>query len=141
MHLSQVYGAGARHTACRSSTPRRPRPTGTARRVSRTTTASQGSAHLHPLNPYGDSKHSFDLWVTEQVAENEAAPRAGRSVKFFNVYGPNEFHKGPQAESRATGPHQSGEGRGLSFVPLAQPGFMPTAGSCAISFLSKTAAT
>ncbi len=54
-------------------------------------------AHLHPLNPYGESKHSFDLWVAEQVARKEAAPPRWAGVKFFNVYGPNEFHKGPQA--------------------------------------------
>ncbi len=54
-------------------------------------------AHLHPLNPYGDSKHTFDLWVAEQVAKNEPAPPRWAGVKFFNVYGPNEFHKGSQA--------------------------------------------
>ena len=54
-------------------------------------------ARLHPLNPYGQSKHSFDLWVAEQVARGEPAPPRWAGVKFFNVYGPNEFHKGPQA--------------------------------------------
>jgi ADP-L-glycero-D-manno-heptose 6-epimerase len=54
-------------------------------------------AHLHPLNPYGQSKHSFDLWVAEQMARSEPAPPRWAGVKFFNVYGPNEFHKGPQA--------------------------------------------
>jgi ADP-L-glycero-D-manno-heptose 6-epimerase len=54
-------------------------------------------AHLHPLNPYGQSKHSFDLWVAEQMTRNEPAPPRWAGVKFFNVYGPNEFHKGTQA--------------------------------------------
>jgi ADP-L-glycero-D-manno-heptose 6-epimerase len=54
-------------------------------------------ARLRPLNPYGRSKHSFDLWVAEQVARREATPPRWAGVKFFNVYGPNEFHKGAQA--------------------------------------------
>ncbi|MGE4063160.1 MAG: ADP-glyceromanno-heptose 6-epimerase [Rhodospirillaceae bacterium] len=54
-------------------------------------------AHLQPLNPYGQSKHSFDLWVAEQTARGGAAPPRWAGVKFFNVYGPNEFHKGAQA--------------------------------------------
>jgi ADP-L-glycero-D-manno-heptose 6-epimerase len=53
--------------------------------------------HLHPLNPYGQSKHTFDLWVAEQVAGGAPAPPRWAGVKFFNVYGPNEFHKGAQA--------------------------------------------
>jgi ADP-L-glycero-D-manno-heptose 6-epimerase len=54
-------------------------------------------AHLHPLNPYGQSKHSFDLWVAEQMMRGEPAPPRWAGVKFFNVYGPNEFHKDSQA--------------------------------------------
>ncbi len=56
-----------------------------------------GLAHLHPLNPYGQSKHTFDLWVAEQAASGAPAPPRWAGVKFFNVYGPNEFHKGAQA--------------------------------------------
>jgi len=45
---------------------------------------------LRPLNPYARSKHQFDLWV---VSQTHTPPRwAG--FKFFNVYGPNEYHKG-----------------------------------------------
>lgn len=48
---------------------------------------------LAPLNLYGWSKHAFDKWAVERAAENEAPPQwAG--LKFFNVYGPNEYHKG-----------------------------------------------
>ena len=46
---------------------------------------------LQPLNPYGWSKHNFDLWVKEQNDE----PPFWAGFKFFNVYGPNEYHKGP----------------------------------------------
>lgn len=48
---------------------------------------------LHPLNPYGDSKQAFDLWAMAQ--ENKPFFWAG--LKFFNVYGPNEYHKGRMA--------------------------------------------
>lgn len=47
---------------------------------------------LRPLNAYGYSKQFFDQWAARQVSEGNAPPRwAG--FKFFNVYGPNEYHK------------------------------------------------
>ncbi len=49
---------------------------------------------LQPLNLYGWSKHAFDLWAARQIAANAPAPPAWAGVKFFNVYGPNEYHKG-----------------------------------------------
>jgi ADP-L-glycero-D-manno-heptose 6-epimerase len=48
---------------------------------------------LKPLNPYGDSKNDFDKWALQQ----EAQPSFWAGLKFFNVYGPNEFHKGRMA--------------------------------------------
>ena len=48
---------------------------------------------LKPLNPYGDSKNDFDKWLLEQ--DHSSIYWAG--FKFFNVYGPNEFHKGRMA--------------------------------------------
>ncbi len=48
---------------------------------------------LKPLNPYGDSKNNFDKWVLAQ----ERKPRFWAGLKFFNVYGPNEYHKGRMA--------------------------------------------
>jgi ADP-L-glycero-D-manno-heptose 6-epimerase len=50
-------------------------------------------ARLKPLNPYGDSKNDFDKWVLEQNAH----PPFWAGLKFFNVYGPNEYHKGRMA--------------------------------------------
>jgi len=44
---------------------------------------------LQPLNPYGESKNDFDKWVLEQ----SATPPFWAGLKFFNVYGPNEYHK------------------------------------------------
>lgn len=49
--------------------------------------------HLQPLNPYGDSKHQFDCWM----AQNEQKPLQWVGLKFFNVFGPGEGHKGPMA--------------------------------------------
>lgn len=48
---------------------------------------------LEPLNPYGRSKHEFDLWALAQ----EKRPPFWAGLKFFNVYGPNEYHKGRMA--------------------------------------------
>jgi ADP-L-glycero-D-manno-heptose 6-epimerase len=49
--------------------------------------------NLRPLNGYGYSKHFFDQWVMQQVAQKQATPPAWAGFKFFNVYGPNEYHK------------------------------------------------
>lgn len=48
---------------------------------------------LKPLNPYGESKNNFDIWVLEQTK----FPPFWAGLKFFNVYGPNEYHKGRMA--------------------------------------------
>lgn len=48
---------------------------------------------LKPLNPYGDSKNDFDKWALKQ----ERKPYFWAGLKFFNVYGPNEYHKGRMA--------------------------------------------
>jgi ADP-L-glycero-D-manno-heptose 6-epimerase len=48
---------------------------------------------LHPLNPYGVSKNEFDKWALTQPV----APPFWAGLKFFNVYGPNEYHKGRMA--------------------------------------------
>lgn len=48
---------------------------------------------LKPLNPYGESKNEFDIWALEQ----ERKPFFWAGLKFFNVYGPNEYHKGRMA--------------------------------------------
>jgi ADP-L-glycero-D-manno-heptose 6-epimerase len=50
-------------------------------------------SQLKPLNPYGDSKNDFDKWILEQESE----PPFWAGLKFFNVYGPNEYHKGRMA--------------------------------------------
>ncbi len=62
---------------------------------------------LHPLNPYGKSKNEFDKWILEENQKSPPAGGAGKiknqnipfwaGLKFFNVYGPNEYHKGRMA--------------------------------------------
>jgi ADP-L-glycero-D-manno-heptose 6-epimerase len=49
---------------------------------------------LRPLNLYGWSKWLFDCWVLASVARGDPAPPVWAGLKFFNVYGPNEYHKG-----------------------------------------------
>jgi len=48
---------------------------------------------LKPLNPYGQSKQDFDVWALEQKQK----PFFWVGLKFFNVYGPHEYHKGRMA--------------------------------------------
>jgi ADP-L-glycero-D-manno-heptose 6-epimerase len=48
---------------------------------------------LKPLNPYGESKNNFDKWALQQKQQ----PYFWAGLKFFNVYGPNEYHKGRMA--------------------------------------------
>ncbi len=48
---------------------------------------------LHPLNPYGVSKNEFDIWALQQ----KTTPPFWAGLKFFNVFGPNEYHKGRMA--------------------------------------------
>ena len=51
---------------------------------------------LEPLNPYGESKNDFDRWALAE-AEAGRAPYFWAGLKFFNVFGPNEYHKGRMA--------------------------------------------
>ncbi|MCX6278185.1 MAG: ADP-glyceromanno-heptose 6-epimerase [Bacteroidetes bacterium] len=51
------------------------------------------SFNLQPLNPYGISKNDFDKWALQQVK----TPPQWYGLKFFNVFGPNEYHKGRMA--------------------------------------------
>jgi ADP-L-glycero-D-manno-heptose 6-epimerase len=68
-------------------------------------------AKLRPLNGYAWSKHLVDRSIARRVALGEPAPSQWVGLKFFNVYGPNEYHKGPMrsvlaqlhAQARTTG--------------------------------------
>jgi ADP-L-glycero-D-manno-heptose 6-epimerase len=62
---------------------------------------------LRPLNPYGFSKHLFDLWARDQQIFDRIT-----GLKFFNVYGPNEYHKEGQRSVALLSHHQiMSEGR------------------------------
>ncbi len=52
---------------------------------------------LEPLNLYGRSKHDFDLWVQSQFGVHSTQPTQCVGLKFFNVFGPGEQHKGRMA--------------------------------------------
>lgn len=51
-------------------------------------------AKFKPLNPYGWSKHLFDRRVARMMSDSAEKPPQWVGLKFFNVYGPNEYHKG-----------------------------------------------
>lgn len=55
------------------------------------------AAELLPLNLYGKSKNDFDAWVQEQLRAGRPTPPGWAGLKFFNVYGPREDHKGGMA--------------------------------------------
>jgi ADP-L-glycero-D-manno-heptose 6-epimerase len=55
---------------------------------------SAALARLRPLNAYGWSKHLFDRRVARLIESGAKCPRQWAGLKFFNVYGPNEYHKG-----------------------------------------------
>jgi ADP-L-glycero-D-manno-heptose 6-epimerase len=54
----------------------------------------EGLKKLRPMNLYGWSKHLFDLALAERAARGERLPPQWAGLKFFNVFGPNEYHKG-----------------------------------------------
>ena len=55
--------------------------------------STRALSRLRPLNPYGWSKHLFDRRVARAVEEGRLKPPFWVGLKFFNVYGPNEYHK------------------------------------------------
>ncbi len=74
---------------------------------------------LKPLNPYGDSKNDFDKWALNQ--DNQPPFWAG--LKFFNVYGPNEYHKGRMASVIMHSFNQIGETGGMKLFASHNPKF------------------
>src|SRR6202012_5815212 len=58
--------------------------------------SEEGLAKLRPLNAYCWSKHLLDRWILRRRKGKEGKPSQCVGLKFFNVYGPNEYHKGGQ---------------------------------------------
>jgi ADP-L-glycero-D-manno-heptose 6-epimerase len=59
-------------------------------------------SRLRPLNPYGWSKHVVDRRIARLLDQRKALPPQWVGLKFFNVYGPNEYHKGGMQSIIAT---------------------------------------
>tara|TARA_R110002072_G_scaffold16048_1_gene63429 strand:- start:14419 stop:15384 length:966 start_codon:yes stop_codon:yes gene_type:complete len=74
---------------------------------------------LQPLNPYGDSKNDFDKWVLQQTE----FPPFWAGLKFFNVYGPNEFHKGRMASVIFHAYHQINKTEGMKLFRSHNPDY------------------
>lgn len=77
-------------------------------------------SQLHPLNPYGWSKQEFDQWVLAQ----EKRPFFWAGLKFFNVYGPNEYHKGRMASVIFHAFHQIKKTGGMRLFRSHNPKFV-----------------
>lgn len=77
---------------------------------------------LKPLNPYGDSKNDFDIWALNEV-ENGNEPPFWAGLKFFNVYGPNEFHKGRMASVIFHAFHQINKTNGMKLFRSHNPDY------------------
>ena len=74
---------------------------------------------LKPLNPYGESKNDFDNWALQQ----EKKPFFWAGLKFFNVYGPNEYHKGRMASVIFHAYHQIKDTKQMRLFKSHHPDF------------------
>lgn len=78
--------------------------------------SSGALAKLRPMNPYGWSKHLFDRRVAAMIEEGDRVPPQWVGLKFFNVYGPNEYHKAGQRSVVAqTYPHAANQEAAVLF--------------------------
>lgn len=75
--------------------------------------------NLKPLNPYGQSKQDFDCWVLEQTT----FPPHWVGLKFFNVFGPNEYHKGRMASVIFHAFHQIAQNGSLKLFQSHHPDY------------------
>ena len=74
---------------------------------------------LKPLNPYGESKNEFDKWALQQSRK----PYFWAGLKFFNVYGPNEYHKGRMASVIFHAFNQIGATKKMKLFRSHNPGY------------------
>jgi ADP-L-glycero-D-manno-heptose 6-epimerase len=77
---------------------------------------------LKPMNLYGWSKHLFDLAVVERVRRNEKLPPQWAGLKFFNVFGANEYHKGEMMSLVAKRFDEAKAGRPVRLFKSHRPG-------------------
>ena len=79
----------------------------------------ESASRLKPLNPYGQSKQDFDVWALEQ----SNTPPFWAGVKFFNVYGPNEYHKSRMASVILHAHRQIKAGGGMKLFRSHNPNY------------------
>ncbi len=77
---------------------------------------------LKPMNLYGWSKQLFDQAVAERFAKNEKLPPQWAGLKFFNVFGPNEYHKGEMMSLVAKRFDDAKAGRTVRLFKSHRPG-------------------
>jgi ADP-L-glycero-D-manno-heptose 6-epimerase len=77
-------------------------------------------SQLQPLNPYGESKNNFDIWALQQ----KNAPFFWAGLKFFNVYGPNEYHKGRMASVIFHAHRQIADDGGMKLFKSHRPDYV-----------------
>jgi ADP-L-glycero-D-manno-heptose 6-epimerase len=79
-------------------------------------------ARLQPLNLYGFSKHLFDQAIVERFAKRASLPPQWAGLKFFNVFGPNEYHKGEMMSLVAKRFDDARSGRPVRLFKSYRPG-------------------
>jgi ADP-L-glycero-D-manno-heptose 6-epimerase len=84
--------------------------------------APDALARLRPLNLYGQSKQRFDLAVVERARDKKSTPPQWAGLKFFNVFGPNEHHKGEQMSVVAKNFPRAKAGEPVRLFRSAKPG-------------------
>ena len=77
---------------------------------------------LKPMNLYGWSKHLFDLAVAERVRRKDPLPPQWAGLKFFNVFGPNEYHKGEMMSLVAKRFDEAKAGKPIRLFKSHRPG-------------------
>jgi ADP-L-glycero-D-manno-heptose 6-epimerase len=85
--------------------------------------APDALARLEPLNPYGWSKHLVDRRIMSDVANSLPTPPRWAGLKFFNVYGPNEGHKGSMRSVVHQAYAQIANGEAVQLFKSERPGY------------------
>ena len=86
-------------------------------------TSIRSLSKFKPLNLYGRSKHLFDRKIIQKIDRGHQAPPQWVGLKFFNVYGPNEYHKGNQRSVVATAFPDAISGKPIKLFKSYNPRF------------------